>query len=44
MEETFDQMSTPPDDLAVVSVTSPISKKPVGGGRELMSFYVVPEK
>lgn len=30
MEETFDQMNTPPDDLDVVSVTILISTKPVG--------------
>ncbi|CAK6950594.1 -beta-hydroxysteroid dehydrogenase type 3 [Scomber scombrus] len=30
MEETFDQMNTPPDDLVVSSVTTLISTKPVG--------------
>lgn len=44
MEETFDQMSTPPDDFTMVSVTILISTKPVRGRGELMSFYVVPDK
>lgn len=35
--------STPPDYLAMVSVIALIATKPVGGGGELMSFYLIPE-